>query len=278
MPELPEVEHNRRNLERWMRGARIARVETSDVRIVRPEEPSTFVNALTRRTIERVERRGKWLKLTLDDGQRLFVHLGMTGWFERGAPGDPALRFDRVRFELVRRGRPSRVVYVDPRRWGRMIVSRDDIPAWRSLGPDPLDEGIDLDRLAAKLARRKKRSIKEVLMDQTVLAGVGNIQAIEALWKARIDPRSNASAITKADVRAIARGLRWTIDRTLADLAKGEVGAANPFRIYGRKGEPCPRCGHGLESFVLGGRTTTACPGCQKLRGRGGALSGCSPA
>jgi formamidopyrimidine-DNA glycosylase len=206
------------------------------------------------------------LKLTLDDQRRLFVHLGMTGWFERSAPGAPALRFDRVRFELERRGTRSRVVYVDPRRWGRMILSDEDIGVWRTLGPDPLDDGIVLERLEEKLRRRKKRSIKEVLMDQTVLAGVGNIQAIEALWKAGIHPRSKAHAISKADLRAIARGLRWTIDRTLLDLAKGGMGDANPFRIYGRKGAPCPRCGHRLESFVLGGRTTTACPACQELR------------
>lgn len=267
MPELPEVEHTRRNLERWMRGARIESVETDDARIVRPKTPRAFVSALERRTTLRIERRGKWLRLTLDDGRRLFVHLGMTGWFERGAPGDPALRFDRVRFGLLRRGRRSRVVYVDPRRWGRMIVSEEDIPAWTALGPDPLDDGIDLARLEEKLARRKKRSIKEVLMDQKVLAGVGNIQAIEALWKAGIHPRSEARAISKTDLRAIARGLRWTIDRTLGDLAKSGMGGDSPFRIYGRKGQPCPRCGDGLESFVLGGRTTIACPGCQDLRG-----------
>ena len=153
-----------------------------------------------------------------------------------------------------------------------MVLAKEDIAVWRSLGPDPLDDGIDLARLEQKLARRKKRSIKEALMDQTVLAGVGNIQAIEALWKARIHPRSKAQVISKADLRAIERGLRWTIDRTLVDLAKNGMGAESPFRIYGRKGEKCPRCGQELEAFVLGGRTTTACPGCQELRaaGRGG--------
>ena len=100
-------------------------------------------------------------------------------------------------------------------------------------------------------------------MDQRVLAGVGNIQAIEALWKAKIDPRSRASTLERADVVRIAAGLRWTIARTLADLEKGDDGVENPFTIYGRRGTPCPRCKTLLARVELGGRTTTFCPGCQ---------------
>ena len=266
MPELPEVEHTRQNLARWMLHARVTSVKTNDVRIVRPEKPRAFVRAVTGRSVERIERRGKWLKLTLDDGRFLFVHLGMTGWFERVRPGSAPPRFERVSFEVEKRGARSRVVYVDSRRWGRMILASEDIATWSALGPDPLDDGVDLERLEQKLTRRKRSSIKEALMDQTVLAGVGNIQATEALWKAGIDPRSKASAISTSDLEAIASGLRWTIGRTLADLAKGGAGAENPFRIYGRQGEPCPRCGHALERVVLGGRTTAFCPGCQQRR------------
>jgi formamidopyrimidine-DNA glycosylase len=105
-------------------------------------------------------------------------------------------------------------------------------------------------------------------MDQSVLAGVGNVQATEALWKARIDPRSKASSVSKRDITAIAAGLRWTFRRTLVNLAKGDAAVKNPFRVYGRKGEPCPRCGARLENVVLGGRTTTFCPHCQS-RSRG---------
>ena len=100
-------------------------------------------------------------------------------------------------------------------------------------------------------------------MDQTILAGIGNIQAIEGLWKAGIDPRSRASAIDRADLAKLTRALRWTIARTLADLEKDGPRPDNPFRIYGRKGEPCPRCRTPLERIDLGGRTTTFCPGCQ---------------
>jgi formamidopyrimidine-DNA glycosylase len=268
MPELPEVEYTRQNLVRWMRSARIVAVKTNDARIVRPEKPRTFVKELTGRTVERIERRGKWLKLTLDDGRCVFAHLGMTGWFEHVRQGQPDLRYDRVSFDLEKRGRPSRVVYVDSRRWGRLVVADEDIPTWKTLGPDPLDDGIDIDALERKLAHRKKRSIKEALMDQTVLAGVGNVQATEALWKARIDPRSKASAISRPDLKAIAAGLRWAIGRTLANLAKGGGAAAeNALQIYGRQGKPCPRCGRTLERVVLGGRATTFCPRCQDRRG-----------
>lgn len=266
MPELPEVEYTRQNLDRWMRGARIVSVKTTDERIVRPRKPAVFVKALTGRVVERIERRGKWLRLLLDDGESVFAHLGMTGWFEPGTPKDAPLRFDRVTFEVERKKKRSRVTYVDPRRWGQMILSREEHPTWTSLGPDPLADGIDKRALMAKLARRTKRSIKEALMDQKVLAGVGNIQAIEALWKAAIDPRSPAAALDAKDVGEVIRGLRWTIRRTLADLAKGDEGAKNPFVIYGRKGDACPRCKHALSRITLGGRTTTFCPGCQKLR------------
>ncbi|MBX3259553.1 MAG: bifunctional DNA-formamidopyrimidine glycosylase/DNA-(apurinic or apyrimidinic site) lyase [Labilithrix sp.] len=276
MPELPEVEHTRRNLERWTRGARIVAVATTDARIVRPLRPRAFVSRLEGRTVRAVDRRGKWLRLALDGAAGLFVHLGMTGWFERadvGGPRNPLLsargdraspmRFERVRFELERRARPSVVVYVDPRRWGRMVLSDADIAPWTTLGPDPLSDGIDVDALSAALARRAKRSIKEVLMDQRVLAGIGNIQATEALWKARVDPRSRAGSLDRARVVELARAVRWTIRRTLADLAKGDRGADDPFVAYGRDGEPCPRCGARFTKVALGGRTTTFCPRCQ---------------
>lgn len=265
MPELPEVEHTRRKLVRWMQGARIEGVQTSDKLIAAPS-PKKVIAGLTGRTVTKIERVGKWLRLSLDDDQRVFCHLGMTGWFEPSQPDAEPLRFERVGFDLTKKRKRSRVSYVDSRRWGKLILASHDIPTWEKLGPDPLDAGIDLDHLAKKVARRKKASIKVTLMDQTVLAGVGNIQAIEGLWKAKIDPRSAASKMTVGDLRAIAAGLHWTIERTLEDLAVNELGEGNPFKIYGHKGEPCPRCKTTLKRIELGGRTTTYCPGCQVLK------------
>jgi formamidopyrimidine-DNA glycosylase len=278
MPELPEVEHTRQNLIRWgVVGSRIAKVTTTDKRIVRPKTPRAFVSGLKDKTISAIDRKGKWLRFSFakEEEKKLYVHLGMTGWFEnpnevlvnplqsaRAADGADPLRFERVRFELVG---GQDVVYVDPRRWGQMILTDEEIEGWTSLGPDPLEEGIDVKRLVKRLAKRKKQSIKEALMDQSVLAGVGNIHAIESLWKAEIDPRSSAAAIDEEAMRAIAKGLRWTIKRTLVDLDKGREVKTNPFKIYGRVGEPCPRCATELDRFDLGGRTTTCCPGCQQL-------------
>lgn len=273
MPELPEVEHTRQNLVRWgLVGSRIARVTTTGERIVRPKTPRAFVRGLAGKRVRAIDRKGKWLRFAFTE-QRLYVHLGMTGWFEnpreglknplQSAPEDP-IRFERVRFDLEN---GESVVFVDPRRWGRMILSddEDEIEEWTELGPDPLTEGIDVDRLLKRVAKRKKQSIKEALLDQSVLAGIGNIQAIEALWKARSHPRTSAAVIGKEEMREIAKALRWTIKRTLAEL-KSERAKSNPFKIYGKKsGAPCPRCATGLERFDLGGRTTTCCPGCQKL-------------
>lgn len=272
MPELPEVEHTRRKLVRWMKGARLDVVSADDRRIVAPASPRAFVRALTGRTLKSIDRRGKWLRLTFDDGALLFGHLGMTGWFERDPAGAPPRRFERIGFDVTKGKVRHHVGYVDPRRWGRWVLAGEEPPAFRALGPDPLVDGIDVERLRAIFARRK-RTVKEVLMDQTVLAGVGNIQAIEALWRARIDPRSLASALRREDTSAIVRGLLWTITRTLADLEAedgAQLGAAataaNPFTIYGRMGTPCPRCATALVRIMLGGRTTTLCPGCQRRR------------
>jgi formamidopyrimidine-DNA glycosylase len=267
MPELPEVELARAELARWLEGARIVGA-SSDDRIVLRCSPRTFASRLTGRRVRAVDRKGKWLRVMLDDGTRLFSHLGMTGdWI---AQRDP-VRFERATLEIARGRRRTNLRYADARRLGRLVVSSEDIAAWSALGPDPLAEGIDVDRLSEKLARRKKRSIKEALMDQSVLAGVGNIQATEALWHARIDPRSRACALSRADLRAVARGIRWTIARTLADLRKGserwQDSDVNPFVVYGRKGEPCPRCKTPLSRVMLGGRTTTFCAGCQRRAG-----------
>jgi len=273
MPELPEVETARRLLAKWLRGARIVRAAAEDARGILEGSPAAFARALARRDVRGVSRRGKWLRIELDGGPLLFSHLGMTGRWVRGEAGAPPPRWQRARLEIVQRGRAATIGYVDPRRFGTLIVAREDLSAWTELGPDPLVDGLDPAVLGAALARRRT-TVKEALMDQRVLAGIGNIQATEALWRARIDPRSRTGALSPADVRAIARGLTWTIERTLADAARhgddvayvSDEAGDNPFSVYGRKGEPCPRCRAPLARIALGGRTTTFCAGCQRRR------------
>jgi formamidopyrimidine-DNA glycosylase len=145
-------------------------------------------------------------------------------------------------------------------------VAKEDIPEWSSLGPDPLADGIDPRALAAALAK-SRRPIKDVLMDQTVLAGIGNILVTEALWHARIDPRSKSNALGTKDVKAIARGLEKAIASELAerDVPEG-TSWTDVFSAYGHSGEPCPRCGSVLGRIVQSGRTTTFCRACQVRR------------
>lgn len=271
MPELPEVEIARRNLTSWLRGGAITVARAPDRVVLRGGAPSAFARALVGRVVREVSRRGKWLRLELAEGGYLFSHLGMTGkWVLRGAE-EPELDWERARLDVVIRGHASSARYVDPRRFGRLVVAEADIAEWRALGPDPLVDGIDAKQLAVALARRRG-AVKDALLDQSVLAGIGNIHATEALWMARIDPRSRCDALTLGDIRAVARGLRKSIARTLDDEDGPEVwylqeaGAPNPFPIYGHAGEPCPRCAVSLVRVVLGGRGTTFCPACQVRR------------
>lgn len=265
MPELPEVEVARRNLERWLGRGRLVRVELSP-RIFYGAAAPAFARRLVGRSVRAVERRGKWLRLVCDGGIELFSHLGMTGKWVRRAHDDPPERFERARLDTARRS----VRYVDPRLFGRLHADLGASPpaAWLALGPDALVDGVDARRLHAQLQRRK-RSIKETLLDQTVLAGVGNIQAAEALWRARLHPERAASSLTAAEARALARGIETSIRDTLARDDGDEItyveeaGAANPFDVYGKQSEPCPRCGTRLRRIVQGGRSTVFCRRCQ---------------
>lgn len=279
MPELPEVETARRLLARWTRGAIVQRakvVDGTNVYAVAPGAPRSIAKALAGQRVVAVERRGKWLRMTFGPDLLLFSHLGMTGRWTTSALDPPAdarrvAPWERFRLEVEHRGRARVVRYIDPRRFGRLVLAREDIAAWGELGPDPLVDGVRVARFAEAL-RQRRRTIKEVLLDQSVLAGVGNIQANEALWKARIHPARRSDALEPAEVRALAAALRWTIARTLRDLAKdgdepgyvGDAGGENPFVVYARAGESCPRGNGTIVRVTLGGRGTFFCPGCQE--------------
>jgi len=277
MPELPEVEFARRGLERWTKGRTIERVHVADTRALdRGWTPRKLSSALEGATVVDVARRGKWLRLTLDSGLLIFSHLGMTGkWMERAvdAPPEP---FEKLRFDLLsprgprrKTGAATTIRYRDPRLFGRFTVAPKEIAEWRALGPDPLVDGVDADRFAETLAKRRL-SIKQVLLDQKVLAGVGNILATEALFIARIHPERPANELSAKEAKGLARAVVRSIERTLAREAGPEITyveephAPNPFVIYGHAGEPCPRCKTPLERIVQGGRGTVFCKVCQR--------------
>jgi formamidopyrimidine-DNA glycosylase len=262
MPELPDVEIARRLLERSLAGATIGDARCADRRLLRPLSPEDFSRALAGRTVRDVDRRGKWLRLLLDDGTRLFSHLGMTGEWMDAEAAEPARRSERARIDVGSGKRARSVRYLDSRRFGRLLVSNDDIGEWTALGPDALADGIDVQRFAAEL-RRRRGAIKAVLMDQTVLAGIGNIIATEALWRARMDPRTPSNGIDQAGAARLARALKAEIQHELSTRERGDGYRQNVFNVYGRTGERCKRCGGIVARTVIGGRTTAFCPGCQ---------------
>ena len=289
MPELPEVEVAARNLRRWAVGRRVrgVRAERSAARILRPAAPTTL-RALTGARFRDVGRRGKNLLVTLAEPDRQVVgvwsHLGMTGKWLRRRARDPEPRFARLRIDLDD-GRS--LYYADLRMFGRFRLVPgarfDSLPEIAALGPDPLQDGIDARRLAERLARTRL-PIKVAILDQSLLPGIGNIQASDGLFRGGIDPRRQARSLTRAEIGRLARGLLASIRYTLKTFARsGADGAdadieyveerriANPFLVYGRAGEPCPRCRRekrgpagAIRRIVQAGRATFFCPRCQR--------------
>ena len=266
MPELPEVESVRRQLDPELSGRRVEDVWWDPI----PTIPRQFhrVDLLPGRKIHSVGRRGKFLIAPLDAGLELVLHLGMTG----------AFRFDvedsHVRARIYLDDRRT-LMFRDARRFGRMAVVDagvyDEIPTLAMLGPEPLGDDFDPDVFAWELARTRA-PIKPFLMTQRAVAGIGNIYADEALWLARIHPASRRVGPRRALLLhgAIRDVLEAAVDRegtTFRDyrLVDGESGRNASFLIaYGQAGHPCPRCGTSLKKIVLGGRGTTYCPRCQR--------------
>lgn len=270
MPELPEVEFAARNLRRWLTGRRIQSVEAPPSRIFRGTDPAAIAEQLQGQQLDWLDRRGKWLLLAFTGNVGLLAHLGMTGKWLRVPAGSE--RPSHVRAALALEGGDT-IAYRDPRLFGRIALHPADqllqLPEVRSLGPDPLHDRIDPDALATRL-RRSQRPIKVAIMDQGVIAGVGNIQATEALFLAKIHPARPASSLSAAEVRHLVEAIDQSIEETLVQMGEGEsveyledAGAENPFRIYGKAGRRCPRCGATLEKIDLGGRTSVFCPRCQ---------------
>lgn len=267
MPELPEVETIRAQLAPRLEGRQLVRVEILDPRLTRPFDLFEVAEELEGDRILTVERRGKYLVLRLESGLVLLVHLRMTGSF-----GFDPTSHERAVIEL---DDGTRVVYRDVRRFGTWLVLDDaDIDPYLAAknGPEPLGLRFTSEWLAAMLAVRRA-AVKSVLLDQRVVAGLGNIYADEALWRARINPLRPAASLDRDEVRrlhrAIREALRVGIDRqgsTLREYATPEGASGrmqDEFRAYGRDGEPCPRCGTPIAKARVGGRGTWFCPRCQ---------------
>lgn len=266
MPELPEVEIGTRAMRGWLAGKRIDRAIIDATRVIRPRTPLAIARLLEGRIVESIDRRGKWMRLSLSGATRAFSHLGMSGkWVARGVDAPP-LAHERLRIDAVRGRAGVSVRYVDPRLFGRFVIG--ELPEWSTLGPDPLVDGLDPSDLWSRLSATR-RTVKEALLDQTLVAGLGNIQVTEALFRARIAPTTRACDLDRRTVGRLVRAIDASIAWTLSIEGGPEItyveeaGATNPFPIYGRGGQPCPRCRTALVRSVLGGRGTVHCKVCQ---------------
>jgi formamidopyrimidine-DNA glycosylase len=274
MPELPEVETIRTRLEPALRGRTFERVVINDPRLTRPEPPEAVAAALEGERIRAVGRRGKYLVFEFESGRHLLIHLRMTGNVEHPAPGID----DPYRRAVVRLDDGSDVAYRDVRRFGTWELLEpgelEDFFAARRLGGEPLDRRFTTKALAAALANRRA-PVKAALLDQRAAAGVGNIYADEALWRAKIHPLRPAGSLSPEEVaelrKAVRDALRVGIARqgaTLRDYRRpdGRRGRMqHRLRVYGRAGEPCFRCGTAIDKIRAGGRGTWYCPTCQAL-------------
>lgn len=270
MPELPEVEVARRALVRWLAGRKVIAAHADrKARTFRGARVQDFEGI--RGALVSAERRGKYLLLAFENGQGCVLHLGMTGKLvRRGQAVDEP--YSKARLLLDDH---TVVHFRDPRLFGRIEPMPVDAllqaKAVQALGPDWLVDAPSVAQVRQWLGK-SRRPIKVVLMDQGLLAGLGNIHAAEALFRARIHPAKSAAALTEAEWTRLHDGvgaaLRFALEHEDGDEIRyvEEPGADNPFLIYGRAGAACPTCGTTVASLDQGGRTTHFCPKCQPLR------------
>lgn len=273
MPELPEVEYHARELRQWLAGNRIERADADKTRMLRGKtSPKSFAQTLSGRSVETIERRGKFLVFHLDDGHCLLSHLGMSGKWIRSTAKDPTPRASHARLYL---SDTSVLHNVDPRMFGILrVVPKDKLGKLeeiRDLGPDPLRDRFDADVLRRAFGK-SRAAIKVLLLNPRVMAGVGNIHATEALFHARIHPSRSAASLGPDELTQLAQEIVATIHRGLSAHEKhgavvylsDHTDMASPFVAYGRSGEPCPRCSTPFTDVIIGGRTSVFCPKCQQ--------------
>ena len=275
MPELPEVETVRRGLAPYLEGRSLARVDVrrADLRIPVPRD---FAGRATNRRVERLWRRGKYLLMELDDGATIIAHLGMSGRLVLAGNGvNGQGRHDHVSFETED---GTHIVFNDPRRFGLITLAGpgdlENHPLLAAMGPEPLDPAFDGAVISAAL-RTRSASIKAALLDQHVMAGIGNIYACEALFRAGISPRRKAKGVAGQRAERLVLALKQVLTEaieaggsSLRDHRRPDGGLGyfqHSFAVYGREGEPCPGCNcdrdetGGIRRMIQGGRSTFFC-------------------
>jgi formamidopyrimidine-DNA glycosylase len=278
MPELPEVETVRRGLALVLTGQQVTQVDAQGVaKLRRPQAPQALTERLLGGVMGEVRRRGKYLLLEVKGRGALMVHLGMTGRLEWVDGRAPAEKHTHLRLGFAGRGEALR--FVDPRRFGMVVWIEEGAeatdPSLSQLGAEPLEGTLEalIETLGGGL-KAERRAMKLALMDQSLLAGLGNIYVCEALWRAGISPRRAGQEVTPAEVARLGGEVRAVLEEALASKGttlrdyRGVDGSAGGFgerlAVYGREAEGCARCAGVIVKETQGGRSTFWCPGCQR--------------
>ncbi|MFI5249238.1 MAG: bifunctional DNA-formamidopyrimidine glycosylase/DNA-(apurinic or apyrimidinic site) lyase [Gemmatimonadales bacterium] len=259
MPELPEVELGARLLREASAGRTITAVTTHHPGYARSLPPADAARAAGH-TIADVTRRGKHMLATLDDDGILEFHFGMTGEWVAGTQTSPAERFARLTIDF---SDGSRITLADSRALGTARYHAAGTPVLADLGPEPLSPDFSAASLGESF-RRRRGPVKVALLDQSVVAGLGNIYAAEALWLARIDPRTSAAALGPVRRARLVQAIRHVLKRAPAARYTDRENGARQWRVYDREGKPCRRCGSPIKRIVQATRSTYYCPHCQR--------------
>jgi formamidopyrimidine-DNA glycosylase len=276
MPELPEVELVCRALAKVLRGRSIVAAKVSLPRIVRPDRPSKFARILRNVPVGPIARRAKHILIPVGEADILVAHLGMTGRFVLLAPDDSLPVHTHAVFYL---DNERRLVFSDPRQFGHLglvaVNKLSDYPPLKGLGPEPLSREFDSEYLHGAFATTR-RALKEVLLDQRKVAGLGNIYAAEAMFIARINPFIPANSLGRKRLEhlqtaiklilneSISHGSTMNVDPEGVESAYFSGGFNGRWRVYDREGFPCSKCGATVRRVFQAGRSTYYCPRCQK--------------
>ena len=286
MPELPEVETVVRDLRaHGLVNSVICAVQVRWPRTVARLAPDAFAHALKGRTVTDITRRAKYIVLALDSDGRVLIHLRMTGKLRFAGAEEQPGKHDHVIITLTDK---RRLIFNDTRKFGRFLLLAPGEDPLSALGPEPLEDAFTYAVLRERL-RGKKRPIKPLLLDQTTVAGLGNIYVDEALWDARIHPERRADTLTAPELHRLHHAIREVLQRAVDNcgttLGEGEANFysvagqrgrnAGALKVFRRNGQPCPRCGTVLARSVVGQRGTHYCPRCQKSPTTGCQQPGC---
>lgn len=268
------METVRRQLEPAVTGHTIVRASVTDALVVAPRTPAWFRNHIKGESISAVDRRGKYLVFRLDSGRWLVIHLRMTGvlTYVGNSNAEVSRRHLRMTLHL---DNGAQMTFHDQRRFGKALIVEPAEQAgfWRHMGPEPLQRSFNA-RALQQIIEGKKRPVKSLLLDQSAIAGIGNIYADEALFEARIHPLRPAESLSAQEAADLSQSIKKTLRKAISHegssidtyrTASGGRGRfQETFRVHRREGEPCPVCGGAVTKIKVGGRGTYFCPRCQR--------------